>query len=115
MNRTFLLLLFSYVLVLTGCAQQEETPAQPAQPGYDQTKKMVVDILKTDEGKKAIQEVMSDEKIKQQLVINQEVVKKTIEGTLHPKKEKRFGKKRLKIQISPKVLPKACKKNMKNY
>ncbi|KHF28870.1 Spore germination protein GerD precursor [Anoxybacillus sp. BCO1] len=39
---------------------------------------MVVDILKTDEGKKAIQEVMSDEKVKQQLVMDQEVVKKRL-------------------------------------
>ena len=28
---------------------------------------MVVDILKTDEGKKAIQDVMSDEKLRQEL------------------------------------------------
>lgn len=49
MKRTFLLLVFSYVLTLAGCAQQEKIPAQP---DYDQTKKMVVDILKTDEGKK---------------------------------------------------------------
>lgn len=42
MKRTFLLLVFSYVLTLAGCAQQEKIPAQP---DYDQTKKMVVDIL----------------------------------------------------------------------
>ena len=29
---------------------------------YEQTKKMVVDILKTDDGKKAIQELMADDK-----------------------------------------------------
>ncbi|MCX8047528.1 MAG: spore germination lipoprotein GerD [Anoxybacillus gonensis] len=90
MNRTFLLLAFSCVLALAGCAQQEKTPAQP---DYDQTKKMVVDILKTDEGKKAIQEVMSDEKVKQQLVMDQEVVKKTIEETLTSDKGKAFWKK----------------------
>ncbi len=75
MNRTFLLLTFSFVLALTGCAQQEKTPAQP---DYDQTKKMVVDILKTDEGKKAIEEVMGDEKVKQQLVMDQQIVKKRL-------------------------------------
>ncbi|GAC91800.1 MULTISPECIES: spore germination lipoprotein GerD [Anoxybacillus] len=90
MNRTLLLLVFSYVLMMTGCAQQEKTPAQP---DYDQTKKMVVDILKTDEGKKAIQEVMSDEKVKQQLVMDQQIVKKTIEETLTSEKGKGFWKK----------------------
>lgn len=90
MNRTLLLLVFSYVLMMTGCVQQEKTPAQP---DYDQTKKMVVDILKTDEGKKAIQEVMSDEKVKQQLVMDQQIVKKTIEETLTSDKGKAFWKK----------------------
>lgn len=90
MNRTLLLLVFSYVLMMTGCAQQEKTPAQP---DYDQTKKMVVDILKTDEGKKAIQEVMSDEKVKQQFVMDQQIVKKTIEETLTSDKGKAFWKK----------------------
>ncbi|MBW7651407.1 spore germination lipoprotein GerD [Anoxybacillus sp. ST4] len=90
MNRTFLLLAFSCALALAGCAQQEKTPVQP---DYDQTKKMVVDILKTDEGKKAIQEVMSDEKVKQHLVMDQEVVKKTIEETLTSDKGKAFWKK----------------------
>ena len=90
MKRTFLLLVFSYVLTLAGCAQQEKTVVQP---DYDQTKKMVVDILKTDEGKKAIQEVMGDEKVKQQLVIDQQIVKKTIEETLTSDKGKTFWKK----------------------
>ncbi|CUA81310.1 spore germination lipoprotein GerD [Anoxybacillus suryakundensis] len=90
MNRIFLLLVISYTLMLTGCAQQEKTPAQP---DYDQTKKMVVDILKTDEGKKAIQEVMGDEKVKQQLVMDQQIVKKTIEETLTSDKGKTFWKK----------------------
>ncbi|MBB5356456.1 spore germination protein D [Anoxybacillus mongoliensis] len=90
MNRIFLLLVISYTLMLTGCAQQEKTPAQP---DYDQTKKMVVDILKTDEGKKAIQEVMGDEKVKQQLVMDQQIVKKTIEETLTSDKGKAFWKK----------------------
>ena len=36
---------------------------------YEETKKMVVDILKTDDGKKAIQQVMSDEKMKSELIM----------------------------------------------
>lgn len=54
---------------------------------------MVVDILKTDDGKKAIQEVMTDDKLKQQLVMDQTVVKDTIEQTLTSDKGVEFWKK----------------------
>lgn len=49
---------------------------------YDATKKMVVDILQTEEGKKALVEIMADEKIKQELVIQSDVVKSAINETL---------------------------------
>ncbi|GMB10038.1 spore germination protein D [Thermolongibacillus altinsuensis] len=90
MNRQTVLLLLSYFLIISGCAQQEQGSAQP---DYDQTKKMVVDILKTDEGKKAIQEIITDEKVKQQLVMDQAIVKQTIEQTLTSEKGIKFWKK----------------------
>ena len=45
------LITFLSLLIITGCAPQQETAKEI---DYDQTKKMVVDILKTDEGKKAM-------------------------------------------------------------
>ena len=54
---------------------------------------MVVDILKTDDGKKAIQEVMSDEKMKEKLVMDQKVVSDTIQQTLTSDKAIEFWKK----------------------
>jgi len=92
MKKNVLLLLLSYLLILGACAPREISPAPP---DYEQTKKMVVDILKTDEGKKAIQEVMSDEKIKQELIMDQAVVKQTIEQTLVSTKGEDFWKKML--------------------
>lgn len=59
---------------------------------YDQTKKMIVDILKTDDGKKAIQEIISDEDIKQQLIMNEDVVKSSIEQALTSEKAEEFWK-----------------------
>lgn len=79
-------------MILGSCAPQETSPAPP---DYDQIKKMVVDILKTDEGKKAIQDVMTDEKIKQQLIMDQNVVKQTIEQILTSKKGVDFWEKAL--------------------
>ncbi|MBP2079086.1 spore germination lipoprotein GerD [Oceanobacillus polygoni] len=49
---------------------------------YEATKKMVVDILQTEDGKKALAEIMSDEKLKQELVIQSDVVKESINETL---------------------------------
>lgn len=85
-----LILPFILFLIITGCTEAE---IDGAQIDYEETKKMVVDILKTDDGKKAIQEVMSDEKLRQQLIMDQTVVKETIEQTLTSDKGKEFWKK----------------------
>lgn len=79
------------MLFLTSCSSKESSSG--GQVDYDTTKKMVVDILKTDEGKKAIQDVMSDEKMKQKLVMDQKVVTDTIQQTLTSDKATEFWKK----------------------
>lgn len=89
MKNWTLLLLVSFFIVLSSCAPQESSPAPP---DYDQIKKMVVDILKTDEGKKAIQDVMTEDKVKQQMIMDQAVVKQTIEQILTSKKGEEFWK-----------------------
>ncbi|WP_042353131.1 spore germination lipoprotein GerD [Bacillus massiliigorillae] len=87
----FLTLLMFYVLV--GCAQKE---ASTEKTNYEETKKMVVDILKTDEGKKAIQEIMTDDKTKQNLVMDQATVTQAIEKNLTSDKAKKFWEKAFK-------------------
>ncbi|WP_099364848.1 spore germination lipoprotein GerD [Fredinandcohnia onubensis] len=85
-----LLLIFSFLLAIVGCA-----PANVEQNrmDYEETKKMVVDILKTDDGKKAVEELMRDEKIKQHLVMDQVVVKDAIRETLTSDNGVEFWKK----------------------
>jgi spore germination protein D len=63
------------------------------QMDYDQTKKMIVDILKTDEGKKAIKDIMTDSQLKQELIMDQAVVTDTIKNTLTSDKGTEFWKK----------------------
>ncbi len=63
---------------------------------YEETKKMIVDILKTDEGKKALQDVLTDEKFKQEIVMDQATVKKAIEDTLVSEKGKKFWQEQFK-------------------
>lgn len=43
---------------------------------------MVVDILQTDDGKKALEEIMADEKMRQHLIIQSDIVKETINEVL---------------------------------
>lgn len=60
------------------------------QADYDTTKKMIVDILKTDDGKKAITEVLSDEKMQQSMALESEVVSQAVSDTLVSEKGKEF-------------------------
>ncbi|MDG4657902.1 spore germination lipoprotein GerD [Ectobacillus antri] len=83
-------LLLCFLLLTTACAQPKQAESQP---DYDQTKKMVVDILKTDSGKKAIEQVLADEKIKQTMVLDEAVVKKTIEDVMMSEKGQQFWEK----------------------
>lgn len=91
MLRKFSLLpLLLFGLALSGCAEEGTGNSQI---DYEETKKMVVDILKTDDGKKAIQEVMSDEKMKETLIMDQAVVSDTVEKALTSDKGTEFWKK----------------------
>jgi spore germination protein D len=77
-------------VLISGCAPREESGGQI---DYEETKKMVVDILKTDDGKKALQEVMKDEEMKQTLVMDQKIVTETIQTTLTSDKGAKFWQK----------------------
>ncbi|MGE6261254.1 spore germination lipoprotein GerD [Heyndrickxia sporothermodurans] len=92
MKKIIMLLLFSSFLLLSACTGSPGNEKMD----YDQTKKMIVDILKSDEGKKAIQEIMADKKIKQELVMDQAMVNDTIQKTLVSDKNIDFWKKAFK-------------------
>ncbi|MFN7253302.1 MAG: spore germination lipoprotein GerD [Anaerobacillus sp.] len=81
------LLLIITLLFMTSCAAVED---QGSQPDYESTKKMMVDMLKTDEGKKSIQEVLSEDEVKQEIVLEQALVKETIQQVLTSEKGKEF-------------------------
>lgn len=84
-----LLLACSFFLIITACTAKN---TDTGQLDYEQTKKMIVDILKTDEGKKAFKDIMADEEMKQQLIMDQTVVADTIEQTLTSEKGTHFWK-----------------------
>jgi spore germination protein D len=84
------LLLLPIMVFLTSCSSNESSSG--GQIDYEETKKMVVDILKTDDGKKAIQDVMSSDSMKEKLVMDQKVVSDTIQQTLTSDKAKQYWK-----------------------
>ncbi|WP_243300246.1 spore germination lipoprotein GerD [Bacillus litorisediminis] len=79
----------SCLLLLSSCGGQG---ANTGQMDYEETKRMMVDILKSDEGKKAFEEIMTDEKMQAQLVMDQKVVSQTIEENLTSDKGMEFWK-----------------------
>ncbi|GAB4074323.1 spore germination protein GerD [Barrientosiimonas marina] len=90
----FRMSLMSLILVtvffITGCSGQS---ASGNEKNYDETKKMVVDILQTDDGKKALKNMLSDESMKQQLVMDSDMMKKSVEKTLSSDKATDMWKK----------------------
>jgi spore germination protein D len=105
-NWMFVLIITFGFIYLQGC-----TPAAAEEKGsYEETKKMLVDLLKTDDGKKAIKEVLTDEKVKQEVVMDQPFVKKSIEDTLTSKKGQDFWKEMLKDPKAAEALAKSMQK-----
>jgi spore germination protein D len=77
------------LLLLSACGGE----AAPKETDYDATKKMVVDILQTEDGKKALGEILADEKMQQKLVIDSATVKQAIDETLTSDKGAEMWKK----------------------
>ncbi|KZE68200.1 spore gernimation protein GerD [Fictibacillus phosphorivorans] len=87
MKKIYIFLFCISLAALSGCAQEAQGSSQV---DYEATKKMLVDLLKTDEGKKAIKEVLSDKEIQQDILIDQQVIKQTIEQQLLSEKGQKF-------------------------
>lgn len=86
MKNKILTLLF-IAFLLTGCN------AQQANPSYDEMKKMMTDALQTEDGKKAVRQLLADPEFREQLILEQPEVKKSIEQTLLSKEGEAFWKK----------------------
>lgn len=76
-----------FLVLLAACGSGSTSGEQA---DYDATKKMVVDILKTDDGKKAITEVLSNEEMQQNMALESEIVSQTVSETLVSEKGKEF-------------------------
>ncbi|QKS69820.1 spore gernimation protein GerD [Paenalkalicoccus suaedae] len=75
------------VVLLTGCAAMEE---KSSSPDYEETKKMMVDMLHTEDGKKALQEVLSEDSMRETLVMDDAFVAQTVQKTLASEEGKEY-------------------------
>ncbi|GIO28733.1 spore germination lipoprotein GerD [Ornithinibacillus bavariensis] len=91
MRRVQFLLIFSILLLMISACSGGEAAIKDTD--YDATKKMVVDILQTEDGKKALREILADEKMQEKLVIDSSTVKSAIDETLNSEKSKDMWKK----------------------
>lgn len=72
----FITLISCSLLFMVACTEEDKSGKDA---DYEATKKMVLDILQTDDGKKALKEVMTNEEMKKQLVIESDLVKEAID------------------------------------
>lgn len=84
---TIALLLF---IILTACSNNDTTSIQNSD--YEETKQLVIDMLKTDEGKAALAEIFVNEEMKKQLIMEQDIIKTAIEENLTSEQAKSFWK-----------------------
>jgi len=78
-----------FFLLLSACGG-EDTGKQAE---YDTTKKMVIDILQTDDGKKALAEILADEKMKKELIMDSDILKEAVNESVASEKGKDMWKK----------------------
>jgi len=68
------------ILVLVGCNAFKQS--ESSNPDYKELKQMVIDILQTEDGKKAIEETIEDPKLKKNMVLNNKEVGEIVQKEL---------------------------------
>ena len=78
-------------MIITACSNEDTTSIKNSD--YEETKQLVIDMLKTDDGKATLAEIFADEEMKTRLIMEQDIVKSTIEENLTSDQAKSFWKK----------------------
>jgi spore germination protein D len=81
---------------------------------YGTTKQMVIDILHSPDGKKAVAEMLSDPSVKQKVVVSETDISKAVEKTLETKKNQSFLAQQAKEPEFAAALAKAIQPDLVN-
>lgn len=76
------------ILLMSACSASPQST-----PSFDEIKKMMTDAIQTEDGKKALRQILAEEDFRELLVLEQPEVKKSIEETLLSEKGDDFWKK----------------------
>ncbi|CAM3885818.1 spore germination lipoprotein GerD [Alicyclobacillus pomorum] len=103
-------------LLLAGCGQGGGMGADVSgaqnQQDYGQTKQMVVDILHSPDGKKAVADILQDPTMKQQIVVSETDITKAVEHALQNNKNQSFLTQAAKDPKFAAALAKAVQPNL---
>lgn len=86
LNRFFTI--FFVVILLASC-----TDAPTAQPSYEEVKKIVLDAIQTEDGKKAIRQLLEDPNFRELVVLEHDEVQTAINNALISEEAQEFWKK----------------------
>lgn len=92
-------LVFAFFLILFSACSPGEGGKQANKPDYKETKQMLVDIMQTEDGKKAVVDILKDPKYQEQILVSEQSIRSTIEKTINEPKNK---KKLVEIMKDPK-------------
>ncbi|ETT88713.1 spore germination lipoprotein GerD [Viridibacillus sp. FSL R5-0477] len=96
---------FCFIVFLAGCsANQQNTQS------YDEVKKIMLDALQSEDGKKAIRQLLEDNSFRDLVILENEEVKKAIEETLLSKKSEEYWKKQFEDPKFRETFAKSMKK-----
>lgn len=79
-----------FAIVGCGASGAGADASAATQPDYGATKTMVLDILHSQEGKTALQDVMKDPTFKQQMVVSEADISKAVTASIESKKTQSF-------------------------
>ena len=79
------------LIIITACSNEDTTSIKNID--YEETKHLVIDMLKTDDGKATLAEIFADEEMKKHLIMEQNIVKSAIEENLTTNEAMSFWKK----------------------
>lgn len=95
--RSFFIGLFACLMMIS-CSSQNTSSSQP---DYEKTKEMTLDVLHTNEGRKALLEIMASDEFKKEMIINHQELEKIFTQSLADQKQQKNWE---KVLTQPKVM-----------
>lgn len=108
MKKWLVITFLTVILVSCGAQQSEQTQTLD----YQETKQMVLDILKTDDGKKIVQKIIEEPETKQKIMVSESTVTDAVDEALHNPKNQNQMK---KVFQDPKVAANFAKVTQKEH